>query len=270
MSDSRRQNSGSNGEGIRRRDFLALGTAAAAATAAAALPRAGFADASPLGVDMGLGGAISVGYFAGSDEWVRGLDLPWEAYGVDYNEVELDIQPAESLQVGSQLAGADIELVVHGFFPRLPRAGQASWKSAYLFASVPTPPEMIFGPNPLPFLAWSARMDPQPHQAAKVRPVLSTGVDGSLQLALELRSPAAASGLSSGSMRRTPAPSPVVRTRSTNFTVDDIAGRPKLQEGVYLLAFEKTLWNAAWRGTLQELCDVDGLDSVAIGIRRLE
>jgi len=270
MSDPRRQVPGGPGEGIRRRDFLALGTAAAAAaTAAATLPTAAFAERSPLGIDLSRGAAMSVGYIVGSAEWVQAFDLPWESSGADPFDFGLAIQPAGSLTVGSQLAGAEIELTVHGLFPRLPRPRAATWKSCYLFASVPAPTEMIFGPDTVPFLAWSARADPRPSQAAKVRPALPTGVDGALRLGLELRSKSLRSFEISLQPDRAAFP-PGTLQRTTNFTVDDIPGRPKLQEGVYLLALGKGLWDSAWEGTLAELRAVDGLDSVAIGIRRLE
>ncbi len=270
MSEFRRQLARLNGEGIRRRDFLALGTAAAAAaTAAATLPAAAFAERSPLGFDITRGTAISAGYIVGSAEWVQAFDLPWENSGTDPFDLELAIEPAESLTVGSQLAGTEIELTVHGLFPRLPHPSAATWKSCYLFASVPAPTEMIFGPDPVPFLAWSARTDPQPSQAAKVRPALPTGVDGALRLGLELRSRSPRSFESTLQPDRATS-TPGILQRTTNFTVDDIPGRPKLQEGVYLLALGKGLWDDAWEGTLAELRAADGLDSVAIGIRRLE
>jgi len=275
MSEPNSKDSGRSAQGLRRRDFLALGAATAAATAVATLPAgaSSFAASSPLGIDLTRGERLSVGYIAGSAEWVGQLDLPWEHYGADYASFELEIVPAEEMTVGSELAVATIELCVHGLFPRLPEPGKAAWKNLYLFASVPAPPEMIFGPDPVTFLAWSARMDPQPSQAAKVRPVLSTGVDGGLRLGLEMRSPARA-GLDRGSKLSRPGAasgtaSDIVE-RTTNFTVDDQVGRPRLQEGVYLLSCGKQGWDRGWRGTLDELRGLDGFDSVAIGIRRLE
>ncbi len=271
MSEPNTKDSGRSVQGLRRRDFLALGAATAAATAVATLPAAGssFAATSPLGIDLTKGERLSVGYIAGSAEWVGQLDLPWERYGADYASFELEIVPAEEMTVGSELAVATIELCVHGLFPRLPDPGEAAWKSLYLFASVPAPPEMIFGPDPVAFLAWSARMDPQPSQAAKVRPVLSTGVDGGLRIGLELRSPAPASVGRGGKLAR-PGTESEIHERTTNFTVDDLVGRPRLQEGVYLLSCGKQGWDRGWRGTLDELRGLDGFDSVAIGIRRLE
>lgn len=271
MSESTTRKTAHGKQGIRRRDFLALGAATAAATAVATLPASASALAarSPLGIDLTQGERLSVGYIAGSDEWVGQLDLPWERYGADYASFELDIVPAEQMTVGSDLAVATIELTVHGLFPRLPNPGKSVWKSLYLFASVPAPPEMIFGPDPVAFLAWSARMDPQPSQAAKVRPVLSTGVDGGLRIGLELHSPSQA-GTSGGSKRLRPGSVPEVLERTANFTVDDLVGRPRLQEGVYLLSCGKQGWDRGWRGTLDELRMLDGFDSVAIGVRRLE
>lgn len=270
MSEPSTKASGRSAQGMRRRDFLALGAAATAAstltTAASAVPPGVFAERSPLGVDLLTGEPISVGYVVGSDEWWQErLDLPWD-YPDAPEEFRLEIVPAESLIVGSELAAAEIELTVHGLFPRLPRPGAAAWKSLYMFASLPAAPEMIFGPDPVPFLAWSARMDPQPAEAAKVRPRLNTGVDGSLRVGLELRSPRPKSTLRGSAMSR-PTPTPAILERTTNFTVDDIVGRPKLQQGLYLLACGSGVWDRAWNGTLDELRERDGLDSVAIGIR---
>jgi len=131
---------------------------------------------------------------------------------------------------------------------------------------MPAAPEMIFGPDPVPFLAWSARMDPQPSEAAKVRPVLPTGVDGSLRFGLELRNPKPTGGIRGAALTK-PGALPAILERTTNFAVDDIAGRPKLQEGLYLLACGAGVWDRPWSGTLAQLRQRDGLDSVAIGIR---
>jgi hypothetical protein len=266
MSESNGRASGRGGEGLRRRDFLALG---AAASAAAALPASAsvLVERSPAGIDLLSGEPISVGYVVGSDEWWQHrLDLPWDYPDASPGGFRLEIVPAESLTVGSQLAGSEVELTVHGLFPRLPRPGAATWKSLYMFASMPASPEMVFGPDPVPFIAWSARMDPQPSEAAKVRPILSTGVDGSLRVGLEMRSPAGKGSVRGGSTGRPASPVTIVE-RTANFTVDGIAGRPKLQEGLYLLACGAGVWDRGYRGTLDQLRQRDGLDSVAIGIR---
>ena len=259
---------GRSAQGMRRRDFLALGAATAAASAltTSSASAALFAERSLLGVDLLKGEPISVGYIVGSDEWWQNrLDLPWD-YPDAPEDFRLEIVPAAAMTVGSQLAGTEIEVAVHGLFPRLPRPGAAAWKSLYLFASMPAAPEMIFGPDPVPFLAWSARMDPQPAEAAKVRPILPTGVDGSLRVGLELRNPLPKGSLRGEALTK-PGALPPLLERVTDFTVDDIVGRPKLQEGLYLLACGAGILDRPWRGTLDELRQRDGLDSVAIGIR---
>ena len=273
MSEPATKTPGRCAQGMRRRDFLALGAATAAVSAlpASSASAAIFAERSALGVDLLSGEPISVGYVVGSDQWwQQRLDLPWEYPDASPEGFRLEIVPAESLTVGSELAGAEVELTVHGLFPRLPRPGASAWKTLYMFASMPAAPEMIFGPDPVPFLAWSARMDPQPSEAAKVRPILPTGVDGSLRVGLELRNP-----LPKGSLRGAPATRPAAKPgalppiveRTANFTVDGIVGRPKLQEGLYLLACGAGVWDRPWSGTLDQLRRRDGLDSVAIGIR---
>lgn len=269
MSEPATKTPGRSAQGMRRRDFLALGAATAAVSAlpASSASAAIFAERSALGVDLLSGEPISVGYVVGSDQWwQQRLDLPWEYPDASPEGFRLEIVPAESLTVGSELAGAEVELTVHGLFPRLPRPGASAWKTLYMFASMPAAPEMIFGPDPVPFLAWSARMDPQPAEAAKVRPILPTGVDGSLRVGLELRNPLPKGSLRGEALTK-PGALPPLLERVTDFTVDDIVGRPKLQEGLYLLACGAGIWDRPWRGTLDELRQRDGLDSVAIGIR---
>ena len=71
MSDPNTKHSGRRGEGMRRRDFLALGAATAAASAMSASGASSslLVERSPLGVDLLAGEPISVGYVVGSDEW---------------------------------------------------------------------------------------------------------------------------------------------------------------------------------------------------------
>lgn len=270
MSDETARSAGRTNRGMRRRDFLALGTAT---VAAAGLPRAAAAfsaSASPLGLDLKQAAPLSVGYIVGSDAWSDLPDLPWQIGGVSsFAPYEIEVVPAERLVVGSELAGRQIELSVHGLVPGLPSPGTSAWKSAYLFASLPAPPDLPFGPDPVPFIAWSARADGDPRQAAKVRPVLETGLDGSLYLGLEIRSPGTKSGAArpGGSDLRA---EPGIVLRSANFTVDAIAGRPKLQAGVYLLAFAAGLWRRPWSGDVSDLASQPGLESVAIGVLPLD
>lgn len=264
--------------GLRRRDFLALGTAT---LAAATWPRAGFAATSPLGLDLKSGSPLSVGYLAGSDEWVDQFDLPWEGpdpTGSPVPNWQIEVLPAEDLVVSSELSNRAIELTVHGLVPGVPARGRAAWRSAYFFASLPAPADMPFGPDPVPFLAWSARADGDPRQAAKVRPYLETGEDGSLVVGVEIHSGIPA-GLPSGprgpgGRARGEFASPRVASdtvlRTANFTVDSISGRPKLQQGVYLLALEAGLWRRPWSGPVSALALEPGLDSVAIAIRTLD
>jgi hypothetical protein len=269
MSEPNTQNAERSAQGLRRRDFLALGAATAAATTftGSSASAAIFAEHSALGVDLLTGEPISVGYVVGSDEWWQNrLDLPWEYGDASPMGFPIEIVPAESMTVGSQLAGTEVELTVHGLFPRLPRPGAAAWKTLYMFASMPAAPEMIFGPDPVPFLAWSARMDPQPTEAAKVRPILPTGVDGALRVGLELRNPSPKGQLRGPALPK-PSTKPAIVERTANFTVDNIVGRPKLQQGLYLLACGAGVWDRPWSGTLDQLRRRDGLDSVAIGIR---
>ncbi len=262
---------------VSRREALALGSVIAAG-ATFASPFAALAKqaiASPLGLDLLTPAHLSVGFIEESEGWVQELDLPWEQPGFDPGSLELSIVPAERLTVSSELALARVEVNVHGFFPSVPDSELAAgFRTCYLFAGTDTPPEMVLGPEPLAFLAWSARMDPQARQAAKVRPVVETGVDGGLYFGLETR--AGGGRLPGGSLplpRRPGTLPPVVegpRYRAADFTVDAIAGRPKLQEGVYLLAFGDRTWEQGWRGTMFELLQrAGGFESVAVGIRRI-
>ena len=258
---------------LRRRDFLALGGATLAVTGLPSVASAARAAASPLGIALDRGAALSVGYLAGSDAWVDSPDLPWDyTPGSERAEFEIEVVPAAAMTVGSELALRPIELTVHGLVPGLPERGTAAWKSAYFFASLPAPPDMPFGPDPVPFLAWSARADGDPRQAAKVRPMLQTGVDGSFWVGLEVRdaSRTGRRNAAEDSARDAGIAAPSTTLRSANFTVDGGGGRPALTAGVYLLAFAPGLWDRTWRGTLGDLASTPGLESVAIGILPLD
>jgi hypothetical protein len=257
-------------EGLRRRDFLALGGATAAV---AALPRVALADESPLGVNLTKASPLSVGYVVGSDDWEDTLDLPWEgAGGGGGREFPIEVVPARSLTVSSEYAGRLVEFAVHGLVPGVPRPNGAAWRTAYLFFGVSAPPDLVFGPDPVPFLAWSARVDSDPRQAAKVRPILETGVDGSLHVAIETRTPPRKPGNGGiASLRPGFAPDPPpVALRSADFTVDATPHRPKLQQGVYLLAVAAGIWDEPWSGDVFELGSVPGYESIAIGVRAID
>ena len=78
MSEPATKTPGRSAQGMRRRDFLALGAATAAVSAlpASSASAAIFAERSALGVDLLSGEPISVGYVVGSDQWwQQRLDL---------------------------------------------------------------------------------------------------------------------------------------------------------------------------------------------------
>ena len=132
MSEQSARSEEQRNDGMRRRDFLALGAATAAAAGLSRAASAIQSDLSPLGLDLKAASALSVGYIEGSDAWLEAPDLPWQAPGVNpfSAEFQIEVVPAERLLVGSELAGRSIELTVHGLVPGLPRPGSASWKSA--------------------------------------------------------------------------------------------------------------------------------------------
>lgn len=198
---------------LRRRDFLALSSAAAGA---ALLP--GFAAADGLVREHGL----SVGYLEGSDRLDDVFQLPWG----DQPETERDSQwvvPAHSLIAGdSSMAFRLIKIKLHGIFPAMPPSKLATLSSACLTVYFHAP--WLGIPEPLPFYAWGARFGSRPTSGAPVSFVVPTREDGSLEMAFDI-------------MPRHNRDA-VPRRAQADFTVDSWAGRPKLQRGIYLLGFE--------------------------------
>lgn len=195
---------------LRRRDFLALSTVAAGA---ALLPR--FAGADPLT----RAESLSTGYVVGSDRLENVFTLPWGESVPEAQREEQWVVPAESLPAGdSSMAFSFIALKVHGLYPAMPPSRDTAPLTTIFTVYFHLP--WLGLTEPLPFHAWGARFGKQATAGSPARFIVPTREDGSLAMSFDI------------------IPSPKVggpRRKGADFTVDQWAGRPKLQRGIYLL-----------------------------------
>lgn len=225
--------------GFDRRRFL-VGGGAFAAAAALTGPRRALAE---LGSEP-----MSVAYVEGSDRlpnlrhlpWrpaTRGSRVPtagqsWETAIEATGYAGMDTVDAHEQLVGDQqLALTYVEMRVAGLYPDLPPLGQRNVRSVYMTVIFP-PLDPVF-PVSAPFLAWSLERRPRRNTGAPVAFPVPLGVDGGLEVILEVVHDPEERGAARRSYRF-----------HTSFTVDWYAGRPKLQRGLYLLGLEPGLWDA--------------------------
>jgi hypothetical protein len=219
----------------------------------AAVALGGFA--SPAAAGGAAAEALSVGYLAGSDE-LPGFDgLTWrppfagvDAQGPWSSPDPWEVVPAESLPLGDQqLAGATVEIRVHGLYPSLDRRWLEAADLDVLFAA----PVELGADAMLPLYAWSLRHygaaagNPSPPN----RFVLPVGIDGGLDLRLRVvpgRWLAEAVGRPAGLGGKGAAPAEEWRF-ATRFTVDWQEGVPRLLRGIYLLGMSPATWRRSDR-----------------------
>jgi hypothetical protein len=248
--------------GLRRRDFLTLGSVLAAApfmervAAAAALagaPAAAAAAAPPPR-------PISVGYLEGSDvvqnlrhlaaylnqEAVNPLTIaPREdvanqmtvAPREDVLVASRRVVPAATLPGGdSSLAGAPVRISIRGFYPPLPepRPGPLSPAAAGLPRAVDLdiycPSLELSGGAGFLFHAWSFRLFPAIDLSAPLSFLIAPDWYSDFAAVLSVRPP-----------RTAAAARP--RLSRAAFTLGDAQGRPRLQRGAYLLAINPGTWD---------------------------
>lgn len=218
----------SSSVGVRRRDFLVLGSAGLAA-----LCFGGSLQAQSL-VTAEAGRPMPVGFLAGSEEAASLRKLPVrirrprtaaaEAAGPEYVVV-----PAEGLPMGdTNLIGTPLRLTVHGLYPP---GGISPKKWAELPLAIdldvlfPSPDPMF--PEPIRFYAWSFRRQPGWNASPPVSFVFPLDWEAMPELSMRVVS---ASG--------------EVRTFRTRFTFDDEAGQPRLMRGAYVLGTAPKVWRS--------------------------
>lgn len=220
------------GLGLRRREFLALGSAGLLS-----LCFGGAAQAQSVLHPEAATQLMPVGYIEGSGEAPRLRRLPLRirqpraAAQVVGDDTEYRIVSATSLPMGdTQLIGQPLRLTIHGLYPpgglalkhrdELPLAIDLD----VLFPS----PDPAF-PEPIRFFAWSFRRLPGWSPSPPVSFVFPLDWDALPELA----------------MRIVPANGGPARTFRTRFTFDQESGRPRLLRGTYALGTSPNAWRSA-------------------------
>lgn len=219
------------GAGLGRREFLVLSAAGLltpwlARAAQAAAPLAGSA---PI---VGPPSPMSIGYVDGSDAWKSLRRLPWDDVQTAYAALAQGLEPPRSqvvsatdMPLGNQnLASTVVKVTVHGLYPGGAVRKKETLDAIDLDVFFPSPDPAF--PKPLPFHAWSFRRLPGVNMGHRLSFNVPLGWDGSLAFSLVVGQLGA----------------PQRQRYDTNFTVDAVAGRPKLQRGVYLLGLGPAVW----------------------------
>lgn len=221
------------GSGLRRRDFLVLGSTLALSPLFSDL-----ALAQSLVTAEGAVRPLPVGFLEGSGEipnlqhfssWIQ---QPRLAAGASWDDGEpLRIVPAAELFQGdTELIGRPLRLAIRGLYPPAALVRQRRRELPLqidldvLFPS----PDPAF-PEPLRFHAWSLRRRPGWNPSPPIK--FTYPLDWEALPEIEIRV-VPAGGL------------PPVRMR-TRFTFDDEAGRPRLQRGLYLLGTAPDVWRSS-------------------------
>lgn len=218
-------------EGLRRRDFLAFGSAGLAA-----LYFGGIAEAQPLLIEESAPRWMPVGFLNGSETapTLRRLPArirrPRMAAEVDSVEPDYRVVPAQLLPLGdTNLIGRPLRMTIHGLYPPggiAPKRRSELPLAIDLDVLFPSPDPAF--PEPIPFHAWSFRR----------RPGWGPSPPVSFVYPLDWQS------LPMLSMRVVPARGGLVQTFQTRFTFDDETGLPRLLRGAYVLGASPNAWRS--------------------------
>lgn len=225
--------------GLRRRDFLALGSAGLVSLCLGDL-----AWAAPLAAAGSL--PLPVAYLDGSAQirdlkrLPRGVRRPAalseRAAGQEAAE-PLEVLGADLMPSGdTSLIGRPLRLRIQGLYPPAalnPKRWRELPEAIDLDVVFPPPDPAL--PAPVPFHAWSFRKTPGWNASPPVSFVFP--LDWYVYPELVLRVTPAGGG------------NPV--TMAARFTLDEEPGQPRLQRGLYLLGFQPGPWRAS--GDLQKL-----------------
>ena len=209
---------------LRRRDFLAFGSAGLLSLCFSDLARA-----QALLSDEAMARAMPVGYLEGSDQLqsLRKLPLRVRRPRAGAEREILRMVPAESLPMGdTSLVGPPLRLTIHGLYPPAaltPRQQKDLPLALDLDVLFPSPDPAF--PEPIRFFAWSFRRRPGWNPSPPVSFTYPLDWQAMPELVL----------------RVTPAKGAPVTLR-TRFTVDYETGRPRLMRGVYALGTSLGAW----------------------------
>lgn len=220
---------GQAGFGLRRREFLALGSAGFLS-----LCFGGMAQAQAI-FDANAQ-LMSVGYLEGSGEAPRLRKLPLRirqprAAVQAGDATEYRIVSAASLPMGeTQLIGRPLRMTVHGLYPPgglLPKLRGQLPLAIDLDVLFPSPDPAF--PEPIRYFAWSFRRYPGWSPSPPVSFVFPLDWNSLPEL----------------SMRVVPADGGPAKTFRTRFTFDQESGCPRLLRGTYALGISSNAWRSA-------------------------
>lgn len=224
---------GQEGSGLRRRDFLVLGSTLALAPwlSDAALAQSlliGDAAARPLPVGF-LEGSREASDLRHLSGWIR---QPGIASGASWEDGEtLRVVPAAQLFQGdTELIGRPLRLSIRGLYP--PAA--LAWKRRKDFPlaidlDVLFPaPEPAISTEPVRFHAWSFRRQPGWNPSPPIKFTFPLGWQELPEVELRI----------------VPANGRLPVTLRTRFTLDDEPEVPRLQRGLYLLGTAPDVWRS--------------------------
>jgi hypothetical protein len=176
---------------------------------------------------------MSIGYVEGSETIRSFRYLPWENVAVSADSTPpeerpgFQVTPARELTLGDQnMAGTVARINVHGLYPAAGWGSRETLESVDLEVYFPNPDPAASAP--IPFHAWSFRRWPARNTGQRLSFNVPLGIDGDLLMSLVV-------GRMGEAQRK---------RYDTDFTVDWTAGRPKLQQGIYLLGLGPTVWDA--------------------------
>ncbi|HEY0510730.1 MAG TPA: hypothetical protein VGH73_02420 [Thermoanaerobaculia bacterium] len=197
---------------------------------AAALPISGSIGAAPA---VAPARPMSIGYVEGSDTILSFRSLPWEGLSLlsDSTPPEerfgYQVTPARELTLGNQnMASTVARINVHGLYPSGNWGTRETLESVDLEIYFPNPDPA--SSRPLPFHAWSFRRWPARNAGQRISFNMPVGIDGGPQISLIV-------GRRGEAQRQ---------RYDANFTVDWASGRPKLQQGIYLLGLGPATWDS--------------------------
>lgn len=212
---------------LRRREFLALGSAGVASLCFGDLAWAQDSVSAEAAARL-----LPVGYLEGSENLsnLRHLPLQVRRPRAVVDEAQaIRIVPADLLPMGdTDLIGLPLRMTIHGLYP--PGVLLAKRRAELPLAMdldvlFPSPDPMF--PAPLRFFAWSFRRRPGWNPSPPVSFVFPLDWNALPEFAL----------------RVVPASGPARRFQ-TRFTFDDETGRPRLLRGAYLLGTAPNAWRS--------------------------
>lgn len=222
------------GPGLRRRDFLVLGSTLALSPLFSDL-----AFAQSLATTEAGTRPLPVGFLEGSTEvpdlrhlsgWMRQPGIASRASWEDGEALRV-VPAAQLLQGDTELIGRPLRLSIQGLYPpsALERKRRRELPVAIDLDVLFPAPEPAVSLEPVRFHAWSFRRRPGWNPSPPIK--FTYPLDWQALPEIELRV-VPAGGL------------PPVRMR-TRFTFDDEPGLPKLQRGLYLLGTVPNVWRSS-------------------------